>query len=510
MKNVLILILFLNSLFLNSQSFFRSYSAQQPPNFYSMGMCAPIIQTADGGYILNYASSYPDIHGTPYTSEAIKTDANFNPIWKKRLWGENGRKTILLNDGSIIFYGTPFYDYSMSFHLEKVDNNGNSVWDKYDYDISPDKTVIQDVFLQNGTNLKVLGTKIFNNSFFTSTSKPVIMDFDLDGNYLGGVLISIPNLDGCGIINSCKDSSENYFLNLYRYPNFYIVKFNANNTPIWQKKASYSADAMTILNDGNLLIGGGYSGSPARFFLAKISSSDGNLIWSKAIDYTGSYIREIKQLSTGEIILSGLAYDGNYIPRAMLSKIDSDANVIWTKKYSNAFSISEAFEKNTNEIYFNSYFYSYDVDQYPNVFKIDANGVSGCNDEDITVNFTNISLSLDAISLTTSPFTLLSPQTATGTASESVTYTDDCLPLSTSNNSKKESINIFPNPSSGLININCEKEILEITIYSSLGQKIQEIKPKSLQTDFYIENKGVFLLKIVTIDGVFSEKVIVK
>lgn len=65
MKTKILLTLLSFSTIVNSQTFTRKFPVTQSTQVYNLGNCAPIVQTSDGGYILNYSYGYPGIHGGP-------------------------------------------------------------------------------------------------------------------------------------------------------------------------------------------------------------------------------------------------------------------------------------------------------------------------------------------------------------------------------------------------------------------------------------------------------------
>lgn len=71
-------------------------------------------------------------------------------------------------------------------------------------------------------------------------------------------------------------------------------------------------------------------------------------------------------------------------------------------------------------------------------------------------------------------------------------------------------IRVFPNPTNNDFSIKSTVEITEIILYNILGQKLKQVIPDSdiihLQLDNY--SRGVYLLQIMTPEGILSEKII--
>jgi len=73
----------------------------------------------------------------------------------------------------------------------------------------------------------------------------------------------------------------------------------------------------------------------------------------------------------------------------------------------------------------------------------------------------------------------------------------------------KNTISIFPNPSSELISISVENlTISQIKIYNQLGQKMQIIPGTTIDVSAF--PKGLYIVEIETEDGIFREKVLVE
>ena len=517
MKTKILFVIILFSTNVNSQTFTRKFPISQSSQSYNLGSCAPIVQTSDGGYILNYNYGYPDIHGGPIFSEIIKTDATFLPLWKKELWGSNGKKTFVFNDNSLILFENAFSFNSFSFSLEKFDGNGQTIWRKYDFEIYPNKITIQDAMLKDINTIKLAGIKEINfGQIFGYSTQPVIMDFDLNGNYIQGISLSIPSINYGGVENICKETSGNYYVIIRNLTSRYIAKFNSTNTLIWCKNLNlnnynfYDINSSIVLNNGDLLIGGSYNNysfNKLTFALVRITM-DGNLVWSKTINDFNTSISSLKELSTNEIIVTGTISE-NYEPRNVIMKIDGNGNSIWAKKYSNAFSISELFQKSTNDWYYSAFSYS-TSENNPFVFNTENNGNTTCNQEDITFNFINNPASLSQATIVTNSLTLLTPSIINTGQSNPQTFEDNCIPL-LSNPSFNQIIDckIFPNPSNGQINISSKNLINKITVNNILGQSVCEFYPNGTDSNFMIQNSGMYIVTVETEIGIQPFKVII-
>ena len=66
------------------------------------------------------------------------------------------------------------------------------------------------------------------------------------------------------------------------------------------------------------------------------------------------------------------------------------------------------------------------------------------------------------------------------------------------------SINLYPNPTSGLFNIESPEKIEELTVVNHLGQVVlskKNINAKSIQVDLSVADTGLYLVKYYVING---------
>lgn len=71
-------------------------------------------------------------------------------------------------------------------------------------------------------------------------------------------------------------------------------------------------------------------------------------------------------------------------------------------------------------------------------------------------------------------------------------------------------IRVFPNPTNNEFSIESTIEISEILLYNILGQKLMQVIPDSKIIQLQLNNysRGVYVLQIMTPEGIMSEKVI--
>ena len=71
-------------------------------------------------------------------------------------------------------------------------------------------------------------------------------------------------------------------------------------------------------------------------------------------------------------------------------------------------------------------------------------------------------------------------------------------------------ISVYPNPTSSIVNINYNSIIKSVTLYDTLGRLLlsQEVNQSNFVLDISNQNKGIYLLKIVTENGSSIEKIV--
>ena len=73
----------------------------------------------------------------------------------------------------------------------------------------------------------------------------------------------------------------------------------------------------------------------------------------------------------------------------------------------------------------------------------------------------------------------------------------------------KDQITIYPNPSNGKFNIKSENEkIISIDIYNSIGDHLKTVNSIDEEIDLSGFSKGIYLIKINTPKGTYTNKLI--
>ena len=74
-------------------------------------------------------------------------------------------------------------------------------------------------------------------------------------------------------------------------------------------------------------------------------------------------------------------------------------------------------------------------------------------------------------------------------------------------------INIFPNPTTGIVTLRSEKELLSCNIYNMLGECIYQSEinnpQPSITIDLSKEAKGIYFIKLIDINNIVTNKKII-
>ena len=243
----------------------------------------------------------------------------------------------LLSDSSYIF-STTAYDNSDNFLLiGKIDYFGNILWVKQ---VNDSFQISQANFAISGSNEIYLAYSAINGNPFRNYS--VVVKMDLSGNLIWS--------------KSYGDSTRNqYCEHIFFTP-----------TSIY-------------------LAGETSSSSPYDLYVIKLDTA-GNYNWGLTYDAGGiDYLRDAKQLSNGNILLSGLTRDSLNHHFNSIFRIDTNGAIVWNKRYHlpsfkefNSQAINEDYDGNlfltgyadTVEVSSSTYFGKWDI----SVMKITASG----------------------------------------------------------------------------------------------------------------------------------------
>ena len=437
-------------------------------------------QTSDSGFIIaGFSRSYSS---GDYDAYLIKTDWVGNVLWK-RLYGgvgQDGASSVeQTGDGGYILAG---YTYSNSFGINdvfliKTDMNGDTLWTR----------------IYGGT-----GGDPANCVVHTS-----------DGGYILAGWSQSYGLGNNG--QAC------------------LLKIDANGDTVWTKTyggAFTDAFRHVLETSDNGYIATGYtnisSGGGSDIFVVRTNAL-GDTLWtriygSSALD---EQAEEIHLTSDGGYIIVG--FEGSavnpIINNACLVKIDSVGNLLWARSFGDTLqdeghSVLEVSDKGFIVAGLTSSFGSGGKDVY--LIKTDSVGISGCHEtnSNIIEGIKTITVESQA-PLISSGTIVLNPNISIGNGG-AVTILCPVTP-SVNEITQEATVTVYPNPSNGIFKIEMEDVTGQmadgdIEVYNSLGKLVfsSELHTTTYTLDLRSKSKGIYFIKVITDDRVYSQKVIIE
>lgn len=448
-----------------------------------------IAQTSNGDFILGGTSDSPISGDKTENSRGVsdywvvRIDNSGNKIWDKRFGGtasDELRAVISTSDNCIMLIGYSLSDSSgdksqdnwsnySDLWLVKLDSAGNKIWDKR-YGGFAEELMDQ----------------------YSNPSDPI------DGGYIhqtkdNGFVIACTSTSGIG-----GDKSQTYV----GWDDLWILKIDSNGVKQWDKTyGGTQGDEMSSLillqNSGFVLAGrtlsgiGGNKTEPlwgthSDFWIVKLDSM-GNKIWDKDIggtDYEEEF-GNIAETQDGGLLMIGISYSnisGNKTENNSLGaeqnwvvKLDSNGLVQWDKTI-------------------------YTIDHEEAEGKVIEDG----NNCFVVVHMTSASIG-----------GYKSQNTCNGSNDFWMIKFCDSLSLtSTQNISSTSNFQIFPNPTSGLINIELP-EMPEpnslLTIISPLGEIVQQQNVINRLTKINMTlPDGIYFIKLNSSNKSVTKKIIVQ
>ncbi|MEO5570366.1 MAG: T9SS type A sorting domain-containing protein [Bacteroidia bacterium] len=320
-----------------SQSLFnKKYLFGTPPDYF-----LKTLQLPDKEYILYGGWNYPT------AGFLSKLDTNGTMIWAKRVEYQN------INYVPVLYSAILDYDqhviittqdpYPATGSLLKLDTSGNALWDlHFDFPVS-------DIVLTSDSNYAVVGRK--NLAVFGLNAEIQFYKVSPAGSVIFGYeyfnpnnFINYNNLDKItyGLI---QYTDGNYFVLAHVNEDIFIMKINANGQLIWNKKYVQSVFnsyyvlkppkwKMNLMPDSTILICGRINYMFSHELICFKINSDGNVLWSKK--YSTGGVLKISQLNTTVnadstiCIFLALADSSETIHDHAIFKIDQSGNLLDT------------------------------------------------------------------------------------------------------------------------------------------------------------------------------------
>lgn len=436
-----------------------------------------------------------------------KLDTSGNFVWAKQMgsiFGDSGYAIAVDSAGNVFttgsFSDTCDFDPNVGvsnmstlvegIFISKLDTNGNFVWAKSMGGIAYNKGRL--ITLDSTGNIFVSGT-------FGGTT-----DFDPNAG--------VANLTSVGAFGGNED--------------MFVLKLDGNGNYVWAKQFSGTGfkifTGLAVDATGNIFTSGMFFGTvdfdPSVSvnnlvqatgsddgFITKLDAS-GNFGWAKQLE---GNIRDVASLAldlSGNVYTTGNFYSqhsGNvssptdfdpgvgvfnlsvnhpFDNDAYVLKLDINGNFVWVAQLGGVPSLTSSVDTKG---------YSITIDSSGSIYTTGIFGSSGTGDFDHGTG-TNI-------------------LTATGGSTDMFVHKMSQTALGLSKNEIDSKISIYPNPSSGIFNIEIDENLIgsKVAIYNLLGQKIKDFNLKMTATT-EILNKGIYLLEIEKDGSKTTKKLIVQ
>jgi hypothetical protein len=471
-----------------------------------IGSC--VQQTTDKGYIVTGTTNSI---GYGHDAYLLKTDSMGNVQWSKTMGTceQNSYFVQETNNGEFIIVGDDdFFPPGYGF-LILVNSIGDTIWSKAYRDSIGSSYPLYRVEQTSDGGFIACGNSGMN---------PCVTSLLVKVNYTGNVSWAkrFGNTLGPSLyINDVQQTTDGGYIisgskpaNIY---SFFLSKTDSNGDTLWIKLIgpNFNGNSIHQTFDGGYIIGG------VSFSDVTIIKTDstGNIIWAKAFQQ-GSYPRELKVFQTfnGEYVAQFQAGTLTYI-----LKIDGNGNVLCSESYHPT---TKYLSYDFQQTYDGGFIMVGDDTTHSNpkiiLVKTDTNCFSGCNESPYSFSTYNPTFNVHDTVFSVTSININSY--SYGIPSTNPVITSDTLCLSTAINQlhgNTNMIDIYPNPASGVVYINFEKETNEtvlLNIYNIFGVKIRSELLKQHNTEINVRglSDGVYFVIIKTLNLIENHKLIIQ
>jgi hypothetical protein len=509
----LISILFFSS-FSFSQTFQNHYGTINYEDAFSLSV------TNDNGFIV-CGSSFGNGAGGK-DAMLIKTDSSGLLQWSK-LYGGSGDETAIyakpIPTGGYVLCGETFSTTTNGdAFIARTDANGNLVWWKnyggvgYDiaYSVKP---------LSDGSFI-VAG--LTENGAMTFDYDAFLMRLNANGDSLWTKKYGGPGIDHAVQVIQTSDNGFLFSGKMLSYgsgsSDVWLVKTNANGDTLWTNiigGPGWDEGMDLIESNGGYVICGGESsaGSGSYDLMLMKTNLNGNLLWAKC--YGGANVEDsyhIEEVPSGGYVAAGYTETfgpgnsrGTDSSNAFVVRTDFNGDTMWAMSYGGllkeeCFSIVNTSD---NGFAFCGYTESFGDSGQAYIFKTDSTGFSGCNERSAHPDvFNNLGfVQTHQATPFSRGFTVATPST-TVTAPPIFEQIICSNPLTIEEQNKNLSISVFPNPTSGNINLQLNgenKNELKISIYNAEGECVYSAE-KIVGNNIEIANAnlsdGIYFIRV--------------
>jgi len=488
-------------------------------------------QTFDGGYIASGGSR--NLNNPDNDAYIVKTDAYGDTLWTLLIAGVSDQDmaaSVKQTTDSGFIVGGYTYD-PLTFHyspsLIRLNANGDTLWTKmYRVWICNNihcSDVTTDVLQTSDGGFVITGR--FETQPISGSRNVFLIKTDTVGNRLWSKVYESGTYCEPGYLVQTPDSG---FLiagwsNGSSLGDVYLIRTDEAGDTLWTRYfgGSSSDFAMSIepTNDSGFVICGytqSFGAGEWDIYLIK-TDANGDTLWTRTYGGAGTdYGFSAWQTSDGGYIVSGRTLSFSTDDKVYLIKTDSLGNVLWSKIYGKSiYNYRNAVVPTDDGGYIigAEYFHTDSLSSDLYLIKTDADGNSGCNEQDVFTIMgyadTKISSTLTLVANTALPSVNMN-----ATLHNEGTVINNCLTQSVSEIEADDGIVIYPNPATDQFTISLNGWEIKNTwlkIVDITGRVIQE---QEINSQLFIVNcsfgKGLYFVKVSDGEKVSDQKLIIR
>lgn len=416
-----------------------------------------IVQTNDGGYALTGNNSNMDVY-------IIRTDQNGDTLWTRTfggLYNDYGYSIANTNDDGFVVTGVKRIAGYSHVYFIKTNANGDTLWTRT-FGNTGVNSVGYSVIQLNDNGYIISGTT--DNTGLGQPCSLYIIRADENGDTLWTKTVEGAYDYGCHIATSNDDG---YVITGREGNAIILMKINQNGDILWTKNYGgtvdeYANSIINVNNTGYAIVGSVNNFDPGTYDMYLIRTDiNGDTLWTRTYGTTEPDMGNSAALTNdGGFIIAGYTgsntlNDCNFY----LVKTDANGDTLWTRTFGGS---------------------GYDVAHSVVQTYDDSYIVAGLT-ESFGVNYRAVYLlKTDAGGIISNSHEIYG---------------------------KNNDLKIFPNPTTGKINIVAEN-IKQVEIYNISGIKVKSTNKKEI--DLSQQSKGVYLIRVITNKGAMTKKIIIE
>ena len=218
----------------------------------------------------------------------------------------------------------------------KINDNGDLIWTKTDADAAFETLtgfIANTIELANGNIVTVVNSEY-------KVNKPYLWCMDKDGNPVWKIRLN--SFDNWNNAYPALSDGNNFFVSGEATDNqLAVIKFDSNGNILWSKKIDYPNNTYPenaqIVSMGNEIVVGIKSYNFAKIFdiqLLKLNKNNGTLLLNKKIEgLKDTLVLENIGFINDEIYLLGKSSDENNLSQPIILRLDKNFNVLKSEKF---------------------------------------------------------------------------------------------------------------------------------------------------------------------------------